>query len=63
MASEVKIENPPISTDAKEPTAEVVIEGREPGKQKDLQIEVSPREPGKEKVSVDLTTPDDPKAN
>lgn len=63
MALEVRIENPSISTDAKEPTAEVAIEVRQPGKQKDLQIEVIPREPGKEKVSVDLTAPDDPKAN
>lgn len=62
MANEVRIDKPAISTDAKE-QAEVLITGREPGKQKDLQIEVNPRDPGKEKVSVSLTTPENPKTN
>ena len=63
MATEVIIETPTVSTDAKEQTAEVVIDGMEPGKQKDKAIEIVPREPGKEKVSVNLENPEDPKTN
>ena len=63
MANEIRIEKPAISTDAKEQTAEVIVTGREPGKQKDIQIEVTSRVPGKEKVSVSLDTPENPKTN